>query len=342
MFFASDNGAPVHPAVMQAMARANDGPAMPYGNDPLTGAVAEQIRQILEAPDAAVYFVGSGTAANALALALLSPPWGGVYCHALAHVNNDECGAPEFFSSGAKLLPVDGADAKIAPSDLDLALSAMSTSVHTVQGSALTLTNVTEIGSLYRPEEIAELGTMAKARGLRLHLDGARLSNAMAACGASPSEMTWKAGVDILSFGGAKGGMMNAEAVVLFDPGLAREFELRRKRAGHLTSKSRFLSAQFQGWLEGGLWLELASHANDMAARLAAGLGKTRTLRPAESNIVFADLSPEIQNRLRAAGAQFYTSRTVRTSAGTAASRMVCSWATTSAEVDRFLALCDA
>lgn len=337
LFFASDNGAPVHPKVMQAMADANRGMAMPYGNDPLTAAAARQIRDLFEAPEAAVHFVGSGTAANALSLALLSPAWGGVYCHPLAHINNDECGAPEFFTAGAKLLPVPGAEGRIDPDALRATLAGMSTSVHTVQGAALSLTNLTEIGTAYEAAQVAALAGIARAAGLGVHLDGSRLANALAATGASPAEMTWKAGIDVLSLGGAKGGMMNAEAVVIFDPAKAREFELRRKRAGQLTSKMRFHAAQFQGWLDEGLWLDLGRHANAMAERMRQGLGPDRLLAAGTGNIVFADIPEAAQDRLRARGALFYNSRTVRTREGLPACRMVCSWATHPVDVDAFL-----
>lgn len=337
LFFASDNGTPVHRKVMEAMAAANTGMALPYGNDQFTASAAEHIRNLFEAPEAAVYFVGSGTAANALSLALLCPAWGAVYCHRLAHANVDECGAPEFFTAGAKLLSIDGPCGKIEVDGLTASLGAMSPAVHTVQGAALSLTNLTEMGTSYRAAEISELSRQAKSKGLAVHLDGSRLANAIAATGDTPADMTWRAGVDVLSFGGAKGGMMNAEAVVIFDPRRAREFELRRKRGGQLTSKMRFYAAQFLGWTEGGLWLELAVHANEMAARLRNGLGDERLVVRAEGNIVFAALDAETQARLRGAGAEFYVSRTVRSSTGDPACRLICSWATTEADVDAFL-----
>lgn len=337
LFFASDNGAPVHPTVMEAMLAANTGVALPYGNDPMTGAAVQTIRDVFEAPEAEVYFVGSGTAANALSLALLSPPWGAIYCHPLAHVNNDECGAPEFFTAGAKLLPIAGGEGRIDLQNLIETLAESSASVHTVQASALTLTNLTEIGTVYEAARLAELAGVAKAAGLAVHLDGSRLAQSLAATKSSPAEMTWKAGVDVLSLGGAKGGMMNAEAVVIFDPSRAREFELRRKRAGHLISKTRFLAAQFQAWITDNLWIDLAQQANDMANRLRQGLGSERLLVHGTGNIVFADLSSRDQLRLRDKGARFYLSRTVKTSDGRPASRMVCSWATRPCDVDNFL-----
>ncbi len=333
MFFASDNGAPCPEPVMAALLRANSGPAMPYGNDPLTAAVQGRIRDIFEAPQAAVHFVATGTAANALALATLCPPWGAVFCHPDAHIQNDECAAPEVFGSG-KLLPVAGPEGAMDPAELDRAIRSLGTRVvHSVQPGAVSLTNVTETGTVLSPERIAELARVARGHGLPLHLDGARFANALAATGASPAAMTWQAGVDILSFGGTKGGLLGAEAVVIFDPAHAWEFELRRKRAGHLFSKLRYLAAQFDGWLADGLWLDLARHANAMGARLAAGLAAlpgAELARPVAANIVFATLPAAAHARLRAAGAQYYDM-------GQGQARLVTSWATTPAEVDSFL-----
>ncbi|WP_323038506.1 low specificity L-threonine aldolase [Gemmobacter sp.] len=334
MFFASDNGAPCPAPVMQALMRANDGPAMPYGNDSFTTAAADRIRTVLEAPQAAVHFVATGTAANALALATLCPPWGAIFCHDLAHVQNDECGAPEFFSN-AKLLTVGGDHARMTPAALDARIRDQgSRVVHSVQPGAVTLTNVTEAGTVYSPAETAALADVAHAHGLPVHLDGARFSNAVAATGATPAELTWKAGIDALSFGGTKGGLLGAEAVVFFDPARAWEFELRRKRGGHLFSKNRYLAAQFDGWLDGGLWLDLARHANAMAARLASGISAiagAALVHPTQANIVFATLPQAAHDRLKAAGARYYDM-------GQGRARLVTSWATTASDVDAFLA----
>lgn len=335
MFFASDNGAPCPPQVMDALMQANQGPAMPYGNDPATTRAVQAVRDALEAPEAAVFFVATGTAANALALATLCPPWGAVFCHEGAHVQQDECGAPEFYS-GAKLLTVAGDHGRMAPGALDAAIRGQGVRVvHSVQPGAVTLTDVTEAGTLYTPDQIAALARVAHAHGLPLHLDGARFANAVAATGASPAELTWKAGVDVLSFGGTKGGLMGAEAVVFFDPARAWEFELRRKRGGHLFSKNRYLAAQFDGWLQDGLWLALARHANAMNARLSQGLAALpgcALVHPAEANITFATLPEAAHARLKAAGARYYDM-------GQGRARLVTSWATTEAEVDAFLAV---
>lgn len=334
MFFASDNGAPCPPQVMAALARANEGPAMPYGNDPLSTRVAGLIRDVLEAPDAAVYLVATGTAANALALATMCPPWGAVFCHEGAHVQQDECGAPEFYS-GAKLLTVPGGHGRMDPAALDAAIRGQGVRVvHSVQPGAVTITDVTEAGTVYSPDTVAALAEVAHRHGLPVHLDGARFANAVVASGATPAELTWKAGVDVLSFGGTKGGLMGAEAVVFFDPARAWEFELRRKRGGHLFSKHRYLAAQFEGWLQDGLWLDLARHANAMTARMAHGLAAqpdTALIHPAQANITFATLPDAAHTRLKAAGARYYDM-------GEGRARLVTSWATTEAEVDAFLA----
>lgn len=335
MFFASDNGAPVPDAVLQGMLRANQGPAMPYGNDPLTARVQDRLRELLEAPQAIVHFVATGTAANALALATLCPPWGAVFCHPSAHIQNDECAAPEFFS-GAKLLPVEGRDGLVDPAALERAINGLGKGVvHSVQPGAVSITTVTELGTVYSPDQIGALARVARAHGLPLHLDGARFANAVAAAGASPAELTWKSGVDALSFGGTKGGLPGAEAVVFFDPSRAWEFELRRKRAGHLFSKMRYLAGQFDGWLDGGLWLDLARHANAMNARLASGLATlpgVTLVHPAQANITFAWLPQPMHDRLQAAGARYYAM-------ADGLARLVTSWATTTAEVDAFLSL---
>ena len=340
MFFASDNTSGVPDQVMAALARANEGYARSYGADAVMGRVTARIREIFEAPEAVVHLVATGTAANALALASLVPPWGAVFCHRHAHVAEDECGAPEFYAGGAKLVLVDGAHGRMGPAALAEALATTGASgVHGVQRGALTLTNVTEAGTVYTAAEIAALVAVAKGHGLPCHLDGARFANALVATGASPAEMTWKAGIDVLSFGGTKNGLLGVEAVVFFDPAKAWEFELRRKRGGHLFSKYRFLSAQMEAYLEDGLWLRLAAQANAMGQRLAQGVegvpGAGLT-HPAQANMVFADWEPGGHARLQAAGAVYYDLRPKADGRETA--RMVASWNTTEAHVDRFVA----
>ena len=266
MFFASDNAGPVHPQILDRMMRANEGYAMPYGKDPIMDEVREGIRTAFEAPDAAVYLVATGTAANALALATYCQPWQTIFCSEVAHIHEDECNAPEFFAGAAKLkvIPTDDVmrpealRAAIAPHDPG--------DVHSAQRGPVSITQVTERGTVHSLENLRALTSVAKEFDLPVHLDGARFANAMVALNCSPAEMTWKAGIDVVSFGGTKNGCMGVEAVIFFDPSKAWEFELRRKRGAHLFSKHRFLSAQMAGYLQGDLWIETARTANANAA----------------------------------------------------------------------------
>ena len=338
MFFASDNGSGAAPEVMAALQRANDGYARSYGADPIMDRVRQKIRQTFEAPDAAVYLVATGTAANALSIALCAQPWTAVFCHEGAHAALDECGAPEFYS-GAKLALVPGPHGKMTPETLTQALGMIGESgVHGVQRGMLSITNVTEAGTVYTPAEIATLTALAKARDLPCHLDGARFANALIATGATAAEMTWKSGIDVVSFGGTKNGCLGVEAVVIFDPKKAWEFELRRKRGGHLFSKHRFLSAQMEAYLTDGLWLRLATQANAMGARIAKGLSvinSTKLLHPAEANILFPEWSPGTHDRAEAKGAVYYR---FPASENREAARLVASWSTTEQDVDGLLA----
>jgi threonine aldolase len=338
MQFASDNTSGVAPEIMAALAAANDGYVRSYGADALMERVTAQIRQIFEAPEAAVYLVPTGTAANALAVALCCPPWGAVFCHDKAHVSEDECNAPEFYSGGAKLVLVPGDHGRMTPETLAPALDRIGAGgVHSLQKGMLTVTNVTEAGTVYAPAEIAALTALARAKGLPCHLDGARFANAIVATGATPAEMTWKAGIDLLSLGGTKNGCMGVEAVVIFDPARAWEFELRRKRAGHLFSKHRYLSAQMAAYLEDGLWLRLAGQANAMGARLAQGLARMNSVtqtHPVQANMMFPEWPEGTHARLQAAGAQYYAWPLPD---GREGARLVTSWSTQEADVDRFL-----
>ena len=338
MWFTSDNAAPVPPAVLAALTSANEGFTKGYGADDPTLAVQARLRALFDAPEAAVHLVATGTAANALALASLCPPWGAVFCHDEAHINTDECGAPEFFTHGAKLIPIAGAHGRITPETLATSIAAQGQSLHNVQRGALSLTNVTEAGTLYTAAATAALAATARAAGIPVHLDGARFCNAVAATGARPAALSWQAGVDVLSFGGTKNGLMGVEAVIFFNPAKAHEFELRRKRGGHLLSKGRYLAAQMLAMLEGDRWLTWAAHANAMAARLARGLAaKGVTLaHPVEANILFPQWEAGTSARLRAAGAAFYDMPAPESREG---ARLVTSWATTEAEVARFLNL---
>lgn len=338
MWFTSDNASGAAPEVMAAIARANEGYARSYGADDLMTEVTAELRRLFEAPEAAVYLVATGTIANSLCLALTCPPWGAVFCHQHAHVAEDECGAPEFYTNGAKLVLVPGDHGRMARAALRDALARTGElGVHSVQRGMVTITNVTEAGTVYTPAEIAALTAEAGAHGLPCHLDGARFANALAATGATPAEMTWKAGIDLVSLGGTKNGCMGVEAVVIFDPAKAWEFELRRKRGGHLFSKHRYLSAQMAAYLEGGLWLRLAAHANAMAARLAdgmAGMPGVSLRHPVQANILFTEWNAGTHARLEAAGAAYYPFPAPE---GREAARLVTSWNTTEADVDGFL-----
>jgi threonine aldolase len=347
MWFASDNTQPAAPEVMAALAGANAGHAASYGADADMARVTAELRAVFEAPEAEVQLVATGTAANALALACLAPPWGAVYCHAEAHVNSDECGAPEFYTAGAKLVPLAGEHGRIDPAALDAALAiGRGASVHNVQPAALSLTNATEAGTVYDPDAVAALVALARPMRLPVHMDGARFANAVAGIGCSPSELSWKAGIDVLTLGGTKDGCLAAEAVIFFDPSRARDFGFRRKRAGHLFSKHRFLAAQIEAWLADGLWLELAARANARAAALGRGLAATPGVtlaHPVEANAVFARWPRGLHKAALAAGAEYHLWDFDATLDGPddepLLARLVCGWSTTEAEVATFLAV---
>jgi threonine aldolase len=336
MNFASDNTAPMHPRVLEALGRANEGTAMPYGNDPLAQRVEKRIAEIF-GRECAVFLVSTGTAANALALAACCPPWGAVYCHPEAHVDDDECGAPEFYTGGAKLAGVPGAHGKIAPADLEAALAGAGKGVvHHVQPAVLSLTNATEAGTAYSPAETAALAAVARRHGLKVHVDGARFANALVGLGCSAADASWKAGVDVVSFGGTKNGCMAAEAIVVFDPAIAETLAFRRKRAGHLFSKMRFLAAQMDAYLESGLWLDLARHANAMARRLADGLAAlpgAKLVHPVEANEIFVDLPEAAIAATEKAGYRSYR----WLGPGTQRLRLVCAWSSRVEDVDGFV-----
>jgi threonine aldolase len=335
MNFASDNVTGACAPVLDALVAANGGAAMPYGADDWTDRVQERLRALFDKPDLLAFPVATGTAANALALACLTPPYGAVYCHREAHINVDECGAPELFTGGAKLVLLDGPGAKIAPETLDAAVGGRGV-VHHVQPAAVSLTQATEAGLVYPPEEVAALAEAARAQGLRVHMDGARFANAVAALDVAPAELTWKAGVDVLSFGATKNGCLAAEAVIFFDPSLAESFVYHRKRTGHLVSKGRILSAQLEAYVTEDLWLENARHANAMARRLGEGLAAVpgcTLLHPVEANEVFTQLEPTAAQAMKEAGAVFYDGYF-----GKGTQRFVCAWNTDEADVDAVVA----
>lgn len=339
MFFASDNTGPAHPLVMQALIDANTGYAAGYGADSIMDNVRQQVRDLFEAPEAAVYLVATGTAANALLLATMAQPWQAVFCAEKAHVDVDECGAPEFFTGGAKLSQVVAPHGKMTPETLSATIARHPKGVvHGVQPGPVTITQITEAGTLYALSELAALCDVARAHGLSVHLDGARFANAIAALNCSPADMTWRAGVDTLSFGGTKNGLLGVEAAVIFDPALAWEFELRRKRGAHLFSKHRYLSAQMHAYLTDDLWLDMARAANLRAAHLADGLraAGVEPKHPVQGNMMFVDLPGPAHDRLRQEGALYYAAPNAD---GTHAARLVCDWSHPMAEIDRFLSL---
>lgn len=306
--FASDNVAPAAPEVMAALGRVNQGSVHSYGDDPETQRLTA-LAHATFGTDLAIFPVATGTAANALALAVLAPPYGGVYCHEAAHVNTDECGAPEFYTGGAKLLPLASPDCKLGAGQLDAPIAhAREMGVHHVAPAAISISQATEWGTVYKPEELRALTAAAHRHGLHVHMDGARFANAVAHLGCTPAEASWQCGVDVLSFGATKNGALAAEAVIFFKPALARDFELRRKRAGQLWSKLRYLSAQLCACLEQDLWLRHGRHANALAARLAQGLRQRgmRLAHPVEANEVFVAMPVPTIAALRSQGFEFY------------------------------------
>jgi len=307
--FASDNYAGICPEAWAAMQAANAGSMPAYGEDPWTARAADAFRDLFDKPDAQVFFAFNGTAANALALASLCQSYHSVICAASAHVETDECGAPEFFSNGSKLLVAPTENGKLTPAAVR-ALATGRSDIHFPKVRVVTITQPTETGQVYTLAEIRALSATCRDLGLRLHMDGARFANACASLGCSPAEMTWRAGVDLLCFGGTKNGMAAGEAILFFDPVLAEDFGYRCKQAGQLASKMRFLSAPWVGVLEGDAWLRHARHANACARRLAeavADLPDWRAMFPTEANAVFLAASPERLEALRALGWRFYT-----------------------------------
>lgn len=327
----SDNAVGVAPAVLAALADANVGSALGYGADAVTERLRDLVRRVFDHPDAAVFPTVTGTAANAIALSTICPPWGSVICHETAHINVHEGGATSHLSGGAVLRPVPGAHGRIAPTTVTNVFAATWWGdPHHSQPSALSIVCPSDLGTLSTPDQIRALTDVARSRGLRTHLDGARLANALAALGCAPADLTWRAGVDVLSLGATKNGGMNADAIVCFDADLGEQLAFRLKRAGHTTSKMRFQSAQLLAQLEDGLWLRLAAQANRAMARLAAGL---RTLDVAfveepEVNMLLVEIDAPTADALRAHGLLFYDIQP-------GVARFVTSFATTDNEVDR-------
>ena len=324
---------------MSAIIAANNGPAASYGGDDLTRQLETVASEIFGAA-VAIFPVTTGTAANALALSQLVQPYGAVYCHDTAHIVTDECGAPEFFTGGAKTMGLPAADGKITPPQVASAIAyAQDMGVHHVKPGALSLSQATEWGTVYRPDEVSALAAVAKQHGLPVHMDGARFANALVHLGCTPAEATWKSGVDVLSLGATKNGALCAEAVVFFDPARARDFERRRKQAGHLWSKLRFVSAQLLAYFANGLWLENARHANAMASLLAQGLrgvGGATLLQPVDANEIFVALPEAVVAALESQGFGFYRWPLSSVTSGVAI-RLVTSYSTPRDHVEEFL-----
>lgn len=328
MNFRSDNTASVAAEILLALTSINDRPAPAYGEDPWSRALEDAFSALFER-EVRVFTVASGTAANAIALASVTPPWGAILCHREAHIECDECGAPEFYTSGAKLMLLDGGNAKINATAIEEAVARQSRGVHSVVPAAVSISQTTERGAVYTPVEVAALGEAARRAGLKLHMDGARFANAIAALGCKPAEVTWRAGVDLLSFGATKNGALAAEAVICFDLERAEDIARRRKRGGHLLCKGRYAAAQFLAYLDGGLWLKLAARANGLAKRLGEAAAPF-LVAPVESNQVFIRPGAEALARLRGLGAEFYDWG----APASGEARLVVSWNQSDADVD--------
>jgi threonine aldolase len=331
--FASDNITGAAPEIMARLVGENGGAALPYGDDAYTKAVEAAFNDVFET-DATVMLVGTGTASNALALACACPPYGAIFCHREAHIEREEAGAAEHLAGGARLVPLDGADAKLDARGLDAAIRAYSPAAHFFRPAAVSITQATEFGTVYSLAEIRAIADVAHGHSLKLHIDGARFANAVASQNCSAAEMSWKAGVDVLSFGATKNGAIAAEAVVFFDKALLAGAAERRKRAGMLWSKHRFLAVQWQAYLADGLWLRLARTANACARALGSGLAALPSVElthPVQANEVFARLPDEVLGRLEADGFGFYRY-------GDGVIRLVTSFATTDADVAELVA----
>lgn len=309
MNFASDNVTNISPAVMAALIAANEGNAMPYGADQYTLHLQQQFNEIFET-EVTIFPVATGSAANALALSVMTPPFGAIYCHQQSHINVDECGAPEFYTGGAKLVTLPGVDGKLQAQTLTNVLNnAGAGVVHHVQPAVVSITQASEAGTVYSLEEIQAIAEITHAHNLLMHMDGARFANAVVSLGCSPADLTWRAGVDVLCFGATKNGAMAAEAVVFFNQSLVKTFAYRRKRSGHLFSKMRFLSAQLAAYLQDDLWLTNARHANLMAQKLVqglVGLPGVKLCHQVEANEIFLELPETVVVSLLADGFVFY------------------------------------
>lgn len=333
MNFRSDNTAAAAPEILTALSAVNDAPAAAYGDDPWSQRLNETFSEVFER-DVRVFTVATGTAANSIALASVTPPWGGIVCHSEAHIACDECGAPEFYSGGAKLVLVEGPHAKMSPAALKDGVARNARGIHSIQPTAASISQTTERGAIYKPAEVAALGAAAREAGVALHMDGARFGNAVAALKCKPCDISWRGGVDVLSFGATKNGALAAEAIVCFDLDRAEEIARRRKRGGQLFSKGRYAAAQLMAYFEGGLWLRLAERANALAAQLGEAAAPFLST-PVESNQVFIKPGAESLAKLRAAGALFYDWG----QDGSGEARLVVSWNQDEADVKKLCAL---
>ena len=347
MIFTSDNWAGAHPAIAASLTAHATGFAPAYGASDLDRKVEQTFNEIFE-QEVSVFFVGTGTAANSLALSAINRPGGVSFCHREAHVIADECGAPEFFSHGSRLVPVEGAEGKMDPGVLEAEIARFPEGfVHAGQPMAITLTQATESGTVYNADEIRAISKIAKAHGLPLHMDGARFANALVALDLTPSQMTAELGVDMVSFGGTKNGCWCAEALVFLNPAMAVQAPFIRKRAAQLFSKSRFIAAQFDAYFENGLWLDVARHSNAMAARLQSGIASSSHARLAwesPANETFPIVPTPVSKDLTAKGAMFYEWTPPRSAshllgADETMLRLVTSFATTEDHVDQFIEL---
>ena len=320
MRFYSDNTATAAPEILAAIAEANQGHTIAYGDDPWTQRLDEVLGRFF-GTEVRAFAVTTGTAANSLSLATLSPPWGAIYAHEEGHIGVDECGAPQFFSGGAQLVSLLGANGKLTPEAIRAAVDKHPANVHTVQPAVVSLTQATELGTAYRPDEIAAISRLARERGLAVQMDGARFANAVAFLDCHPGDVTWRAGVDVLSFGATKNGALAAEAVVFFNRERVRDFEFRRKRAGHLISKSRFVAAQLLAYVESGVWQRNARRANTLAQQIGRAAG-SMLMYPVEANEVFVRIGEQRKAALRGAGFGFYDWGP----AGSGEARFVASW----------------
>jgi threonine aldolase len=346
MNFVSDNAVGASRPILDAIVASSDGAQPAYAQDDYTKKAETALNAFFER-EVSAFLVATGTAANALALSAICPPWGAIFCHEHAHVHDDECGAPEMMTDGAKLVGLAGEAGKLTPRALADEMARFPRGlVKQVQPAAVSLSQATECGAAYTPAQIAALAQVAHAAGAKVHMDGARFVNALLGLGCSPAEMTWRAGVDVLSLGATKNGALACEAVVFFDPALAADFAFRRKRSGHLVSKSRFLGAQMAAWLENDHWRALGLRANAAARRLREGLLDLTSARapwPTEANEVFVVLPRAADLALKAAGARYHDWGARSLPPGQAPNRdevfvrLVCSFATTDAQIDRFV-----